>query len=225
MKIVFSFGGSILAPDKIDDELVNKVADFLKSLLADHMVAVVVGGGAPARRRIKPVRESGASEAECDYEGILASRENASALANALGDSAVKLIPESVKEAVDYFTSDRILVMGGTEPGHSTDAVAALLAEWLDGVFINASNVDAVYDKNPKDYSDAKPLVKINIDDLTELLSGEGVRAGEYALLDPMALKLMKRSKIKSYMVDGRDLDNIKACIDGKEFTGTEITY
>jgi uridylate kinase len=225
MKLVFSFGGSVLAPDDLDKDFINRLASFLTELLAEHAIGVVVGGGAPARRRIAALRESGGSEAECDYEGILATRENARALVNALVGKAFELIPESIKEAVEYYTDDRVLVMGGTEPGHSTDAVAVLLAEWIGAVFINASNVDAVYDKNPKKFKDAKPLKEIRIDDLIHLLGDGGVKAGEYPLFDPVALKIMKRSRIRTVILDGRDFDNINSFINGEKYRGTLVVY
>ncbi|MFH1402895.1 MAG: UMP kinase [Candidatus Altiarchaeota archaeon] len=224
MKLVFSFGGSVIAPDKVDAEYVQKLSSFLEKLLENHSIAVVVGGGQPARRRIAKVRDSGASEAECDYEGILATRENAGVLLKAMGDKAFG-IPETLKGAADSFSGDRVLVMGGTEPGHSTDAVAALLAEWVKAdMFLNASNVDAVYDKNPKQFKDAKPLKTITITELTRLLDNEGVNAGEYPLLDPVALKIIRRSSIRTIILDGRDLDNIGMCIEGSGFSGTTVT-
>ncbi len=221
---MFSIGGSILAPDEIDAAYVRKAAGFLSSLSEANEVAVVVGGGRPARRRISGAREKGASWAECDYIGIQATRDNARALADALGGRAVESIPPSLVEAVESFTGDKILVMGGTEPGHSTDAVAALLADWLKAeLFVNASNVDAVYDKNPKEHEDAKPLKKISVDGLMELLSGQGGKAGEYPLLDDIALKAIKRSGIRTVVLDGRDTENMRAAVEGKAFKGTVV--
>ncbi len=72
---------------------------------------LVVGGGAPARRRIKEAREKGASEAECDYTGILSTRDNAKALAKALSPNANQEIPESARDAIKNY-GKKILVMG-----------------------------------------------------------------------------------------------------------------
>ncbi|MCX6694884.1 MAG: UMP kinase [Candidatus Altiarchaeota archaeon] len=225
MKIVFSMGGSIIAPDNIDQSFVGRASDFLIKLSKSNTLAVVVGGGAPARRRIVEAREKGASEAECDYVGILATRENAKALIDALDRNSNQGIPESVRDAVKSFGSN-ILVMGGTEPGHSTDAVAALLAEWTKAdLLINASNVDAVYDKDPRKFKDAKPLKSVRIDDLIRLLEGQSVAAGQYPLLDPTSLKLIKRSSIRTIVLDGRNLPNMADAISGKKFSGTEVTF
>jgi len=224
MKIVFSIGGSILAPEKVDTAYVKKLSQLLTRLSLKHEVAVVVGGGRPARDAIRKVRKRGASWAVCDHIGILATRNNARALAKALGGKSNRKIPESISEAAGL-CGGRILVMGGTEPGHSTDAVAALLGDWIKAdLFINASNVDAVYDRNPKKHRNARPLRKISVGKIEKLLQSEGFNAGEYPLLDPTALKVIKRTKLKTIILDGRDLTNILAAAEGKPFNGTVIT-
>jgi uridylate kinase len=224
MKIVFSIGGSILAPAAVDQEYVMACATMLKELSTKHHLAVVVGGGKPAREKIAQARKEGASWAQCDHIGIMATRENARYLVSALGREANRTIPESIYEAASVF-GKRIIVMGGTEPGHSTDAVAALLADWVKAdLFINASNVDFVYDKNPKNNPDAKPLTEIRVDDLIKLLDAEGFNAGEYPLLDMTSLKVIKRASIKTMVLDGKDLDNMKAAAEGRPFKGTTVT-
>ena len=224
MKIVFSIGGSILAPGGVDQDYVEKVAYMMREISARHQIAVVVGGGKPARQRIAQARAKGASWAECDHVGIMATRENARYLIAALGREANRTVAESVHEAASIF-GKRVLVMGGTEPGHSTDAVAALIADWVKAdLFINASNVDAVYDKNPKTNPDAKPLTEIKVDELMRLLDGEGFNAGEYPLLDMTALKVIKRSQTRTIVLDGRDVDNMKAAAEGRPFRGTTVT-
>jgi len=209
----------------MDLAFLEEVSRFFAELSMGNQLAVVVGGGAPARRRIKEARERGASEAECDYEGILSTRDNARVLITALGGSANGKIPESVYEAVKLY-GKKILVMGGTEPGHSTDAVAALIAEWVKAdLLVNASNVDAVYDKDPRRFNDAKPLNSIRIDDLIELLEDQSVAAGQYPLMDPTSLKLIKRSKLKTIILDGRNLENIKSAVSGRSYNGTAVTF
>jgi len=225
VKIVFSLGGSVLAPDVVDEDFAREVSAFMLEMSKRNQIGIVVGGGAPARRRIREVREKGASEAECDYEGILATRDNAKALVKALGTKANRRIPESVHDAVELF-GNKILVMGGTEPSHSTDAVAALMAEWVKAdLLVNASNVDCVYDKDPRRFPQAKPLKSIRIDGLIKLLDGQSVAAGQYPLMDPTSLKLIKRSKIRTVILNGRNLCNMEDAIESRPFEGTAIEF
>ncbi|MFH0860977.1 MAG: UMP kinase [Candidatus Altiarchaeota archaeon] len=225
MKIVFSVGGSIVAPDNVDNAFVKQLASFLAGLSESNQVAVVVGGGAPARREIKKAKDKGLSEAECDYIGILATRENAKALAAALGENANRKIPETIADAAKLF-GKKILVMGGTEPGHSTDAVAALIADWAKAdLLINATNVDGIYDKDPKKNKDARLLKSVKIDSLLQMIVSESVGAGKYALMDLTSVKIVQRSKIRTAVLNGRDLGNVSALVSGKDFRGTTVLF
>jgi uridylate kinase len=223
MKIVFSIGGSILAPEAVDRDYAARAAAMLVSMSRENEVAAVVGGGRPARIAIAKARAAGATWAQCDHVGILATRQNAKALIKALGGKSNVEVPESVRDASKLF-GRKILVMGGTEPGHSTDAVAALIADWVGAdLFVNASNVDAVYDRDPREHPDAKPLKTVGIDRLIRLLDGEGYNAGEYPLLDHVALKIIKRAKIRTIVLDGRDTKNMEDAVSGRPFRGTTV--
>jgi len=218
-------GGSILAPDEVDEKFASSLAKFLTELAAKHEVAVIVGGGRPARRDIEKARARGASWAECDHIGILATRRNAKALIEKLGKNSNKNIPESIHDAAGVF-GNKILVMGGTEPGHSTDAVAALLAEWVKAdLFVNASNVDAVYDRNPREHKDAKPYKVIKISDLLQIVGAGSMEAGKYPLLDFTSARIIERSRIRTLILDGRDLKDMESAIAGRPFRGTTVVF
>jgi uridylate kinase len=222
MKIVFALGGSVVVPDKVDEKYVDDFAKFALDLSKNHKLAIVVGGGKTARRAIEKARKSGENEAACDYAGIDASRYNASLLSQNMGIEP--MIPETIKNAKQVFETEGIVLMGGTEPGHSTDAVAAILAEYIDAdLYIKLSNIDGVYDSDPKENPGAKRLEKIKIDDLTDIVNSLSQDAGNYRLFDFLAVKMLKRSGIKSLVLEGHDLKNIKSAIESKKFVGTEL--
>ena len=223
MKLVFSIGGSILAPDDVDTGYASDLARLFERLAEKNEVAAVIGGGAPARRDIAIARGEGATWSACDHIGILATRRNARAFGKYLKGLWNGAIPESLYEAQKLF-GDGIVLMGGTEPGHSTDAVACLLADWVGADrFINASNIDAVYDKDPKKNPDAMPISQVTASRLFTILKEAGSKAGEYPLLDHVAISTIKRAGFKAHMVDGRDLDNMAAAALGKSFKGTLV--
>ena len=224
MKIVFALGGSILVPNEIDLKFMRKFAEFVKELSEDHRIAIVVGGGKTARRRIGDARKKGANEVECDYIGIEATRENASVLAEILGDAANQKIPKDFLEAKNIWDSGKIVVMGGTEPGHSTDAVAAILAEYVDGdLILKATDVDGIYDKDPQKFKDAKMFGKLSLEKLQDMVRSLSQEAGKYELIDMVAIKILQRSKIKCIALDGRNLENMKKAVSGGKFVGTVI--
>ena len=122
MKIVVAIGGSILLKE-YDSKKFKKYSEILKKLTEKHKLFVVVGGGKPARDYINIVRDLGAGEAQCDDIGIEITRINAKLLLSSLGSAAYQKVPHNFQEALEFSTSGKIIVMGGTEPAHSTDAV------------------------------------------------------------------------------------------------------
>ena len=127
-KIVIRIGGSVVASPP-NPKLLEKYAELIKDLRRQgHQIAVVVGGGKPAREFINLARELGLSEREQDELAISVSRIFAQALAMKIGGYEWRHIPTTTKEAAEILNERGIVVMGGVKPGMTTDAVAALLA-------------------------------------------------------------------------------------------------
>jgi len=222
MKIVFALGGSVVVPDKVDEKYVAKFAEFALELAKKHTLAIVVGGGKTARRAIAEARKRGENEVQCDYAGIGASRYNASIISQAM--SIEPFIPETLLDAKKILETEGIILMGGTEPGHSTDAVAALLAELIDAdLILKVTDVDGIYDKDPQEHKGAKMFEKLPVDQLESMVRGLSQAAGKYELFDLLAVKILKRSHIKCIVLNGRDLKNMGDVIGGKKFKGTLI--
>ena len=91
-------------------------------MATEHQVMVVVGGGRTARDYIGVARDLEASEAICDDIGIEVTRLNARLLITALGEDAYPRVPHNFSQALEFSLSGKIVIMGGTEPAHSTDA-------------------------------------------------------------------------------------------------------
>jgi len=222
MKIVFALGGSIVVPNEIDGEYVDKFAKFALKLAKKHTLSIVVGGGKTARRAISESKKRGENNAEQDYAGIKASRYNASIVSQAMGIEPV--IPDTITEARKVLRTEGIVFMGGTEPGHSTDAGGAMLAEYTYAdLLIKVTDVDGIYDKDPQKFKDAKLLKELTIDELDKMVLGLSQEAGKYELFDMLAVKILKRSQVKCIALNGHDLKNIENAIEGKKFKGTTI--
>ena len=132
-------------------------------------------------------------------------------------------IPESVDEAVELSAIYKNVVMGGTEPGHTTDGVALLLAERMgENYVINVTSVGGIYDRDPKKHVDAKLIARMSYEEAMDILTSRRMDAGLNIPLDILALKIAERSKIKIYVV-GKDIDNIKRVISGGDFQGTVV--
>lgn len=163
---------------------------------------VVAGGGITARQYINVARSLGGDEASLDSIGIDAARLNAKLLVAGLGDLAYPTVPKDLDEAAEAVVGGKIVVLGGLHPGHSTNAVAALVAERVNAdLFVNASDVDGVYTADPKVYKDAKLLSEVTVAELSRILSGGDMQAGSYELMDLVALRIIARSRIRTLIV------------------------
>jgi uridylate kinase len=124
-----------------------------------------------------------------------------------------------MKNAVE---SGLIVVAGGLHPGQSTNGTAALIAEKVKASeFLNATDVDGIYDSDPNKNKKAKKFKRIDIKDLRNLLVHEDSMAGGYDLMDIVALKVIERSKIKTKIIKA-DIKIIEKALKGMP-TGTEI--
>jgi len=222
MRIVAAIGGSILIK-KYDYKKFQEYAEILKKLAENHELFVVVGGGKPARDYIQIVRDLDCGEAMCDDIGIEITRINAKLLLLALGNTAYQKVPHNFQEALEYSASGKIIVMGGTEPAHSTDAVSAILAEYVRGdLLINLTSVDGMYDKDPNKYSEAKLIEEITATEMLESIKGKDVKAGTYEFFDMTAIQMIKRSSIETVIANGDNPQNLIKAINGDKI-GTRV--
>ena len=222
MKIVVAIGGSILIKD-YDSSRFKEYSKLLKELAQEHEIFVVVGGGKPAREYISVVRDLGAGEAQCDDIGIEVTRINAKLLLSALGDAAYQRVPHNFQEALEFASSGKIIVMGGTEPTHSTDAVSAILAEYVNAdKLINLTSVDGMYTKDPNKHDDAELIHEITASDLLDFLNDKDMKAGTYECFDTTAVQMIKRSKLDTVIANGFEPENLIKVINGENI-GTKI--
>jgi uridylate kinase len=224
LKAVIKLGGFAFPPG-LEKPLVAEYVRLLRELVGEHRLVVVTGGGETARNYINSARSMGVSESLCDQLGILVSRLNARLLTDALGEYAFPEIPVNIDELKHYFASGKIVAMGGLTPGHSTNAVAAIAAETVGAeLFVNATDVDGVYTSDPGKDKHAKKLEKVSVTQLTQILSKTGIMAGAYDLMDPLALRIIERSKLSTVIVDGRKTSNVAQALRNENI-GTQIVH
>lgn len=221
-RVVISIGGSVLVPDE-NPEYIRELAKLLKDLTKEVEMIVVVGGGKPSRYYATMGRALGGTDYQLDDICITITRANAGLLAVALGNTAYNGIPTEVKDCVSHKTNDNIVVMGGTEPGHTTDAVSAMIAkEWKADRIVNASNVDAVYSDDPRKNPDAERFGKITIEKLKSVVYTDH-QAAKSCVFDPLGVKIAMESKIDLFMINGRNFKELKNAILGKDIEGTFV--
>ena len=219
-RIVIKLSGRIFGMDNV--KVIKDYASFLVKISKICQPIVVAGGGNIARHYISHARSSGADESTLDELGIEISRLNAKLLIYALKNKAYSHPPTTLQEVKHAVDDGLIVVTGGLHPGQSTNGTAALIAEKIKAEqFLNATDVDGVYDMDPNKYKRAKKFKQIELKNLKNMLVHEDSVAGGYDLMDIVALKIIERSKIKTRILKA-DTKIIEKAIKGAE-VGTKI--
>lgn len=219
-RIVIKLSGRVFAMDNV--KLLKDWAEFLVKISKVCQPIIVAGGGNIARHYINHARSSGADESTLDELGIEISRLNAKLLIYALKNKAYSHPPTTLQEVRHAVDDGLIVVTGGLHPGQSTNGTAALIAEKVKAEqFLNATDVDGVYDMDPNKFKKAKKFKRIELKNLKNMLVHEDSVAGGYDLMDIVALKIIERSKIKTRILKANP-KIIEKAIKGSNL-GTEI--
>ena len=175
-RVLLKLSGEALAGDKksgLNYDVITDICTSIKKVVdAGAQVAIVVGGGNFWRGR-----SSGAMDrTRADHIGMLATAMNALAVADVLESLGCEvrvqtaIAMQAVAEpyirnrAVRHMEKGRVVIFGcGTgNPFFSTDTAAALRASEIEAdIFLKATLVDGVYDKDPHKFDDAKKYEKL----------------------------------------------------------------
>ena len=228
--VVVALGGSLLRPEV--EERHNWLMEMVRVIGArvesGAKVALVVGGGAPAREGIELARPLIEDVSHLDRIGIAATRLNATIVREALSDGGVDVsekIPESIEGAVLELAESDVVVMGGTEPGQTTDAVAIRLAIQSGAEkCVIATNVSKVYSKDPRENPEAEAFDELTLKELQEIVGPPGhAEAGISQVVDPVGVGDALEHGLPLDVLDGRDTRVIKNSLEGAEFEGTMV--
>ena len=227
-RILLKLSGEVLAGEKgvgIDFDKVFEVCASVKECVDMGVeVAIVVGGGNFWRGR-----SSGKMDrTRADHMGMLATSINALALADALEQLGVTARVQTAIEmrqiaepyirnkAVRHLEKGRVVIFGcGTgNPFFSTDTAAALRAAEIGAdVIFKATNVDGVYDSDPKQNPEAKKY---------DTLSHIDVLKDGLHVMDSTAASLCMDNSIEILVFNLNDPHNIVKAITG-EHIGTIV--
>ena len=227
-RILLKVSGEALAGDKktgLNYDVITEICKSIKKVVdAGVQVAVVVGGGNFWRGR-----SSGAMDrTRADHIGMLATAMNALALADVLEslgcDTRVQTAinmsqvaePYIRNRAVRHLDKGRVVIFGcGTgNPFFSTDTAASLRAAEINAdIFLKATLVDGVYDKDPHKYPDAKKY---------STLTFSKVIGEELGVMDSTAAAMCRDNKMKMLVFDLSRPDNIYDAVMGED-VGTVV--
>jgi len=222
-KIVMSLGGSLIIPDEIDVSFLNSFVSTIKEYVSQGYSFLIITGGGRLCRKYNDSLEKIVSppHEDLDWMGIAVTRLNAEFVRICFGDLAyekVVLDPDAIPE-----TDKPIIVGGGWRPGNSSDLAAVHSAKSINATkIINLSNIDFVCDKDPKKFPDAKPIYKMSWSDFRTLFGNEW-NPGANVPFDQTAAREAESLGYEVAILNGKNIDNLKKYLDGKDFVGTVI--
>lgn len=207
-------------------ELRSIAAEIKEAIKTKCQLAIVIGGGNIWRG----VRDGGGiiDRVNSDNMGMMATIINALALQSALEDIKIptrvltsinvyELAEPFIKrKAIRHLEKGRVVIFaGGTgNPFFTTDTAAALRASEIKAdLVLKATQVDGVYDSDPKKNPKAKLISKITYD--------EAIKKG-LQFMDTAALALCLENKFPLCVFNLHKKGNIKLAVSGKKI-GTTI--
>lgn len=232
IRVLLKLSGELFSDNKkngISFNAVEKVARCLIDLKKKYPIdlAIVIGAGNIFRGRM--VKERDFDRAQADYMGMLATIINCLALQGEIerlgGEtrlmSAINVTsvcePFIRRRALRHLEKGRIVILaGGTgNPFFTTDSAAALKAIELNcDVVIKGSNVDGVYDCDPKKNKGATKF---------ETLTYQYALEQGLMVMDATAFALCQHERIPIIVFDADNLENLEKIVTGEKI-GTLIT-
>lgn len=221
--IIISVGGSLIVPEEIDTIWIKGFKELVDKYLAKgYRFVIITGGGKTARKYQNAAKEvAGLSGDDLDWIGIHSTRLNAHLMRTIFKENANPRIIKDPTEKINF--KDKIIIAAGWKPGCSTDYDAVLLAKQF-GIkkLANLTNIDYVYDKDPRKFKDAKKIENISWKDFRKIV-GDKWDPGLNAPFDPIAAKESEKIGLDVAIMNGKNLENLEKYLNDKKFIGTII--
>jgi uridylate kinase len=229
-RILLKLSGEALAGDKgfgIDVDVVAQAAQDIKEVASlGAQLGIVIGGGNIFRGVAASAR--GMDRIQADYLGMLATLFNAVAIKEALKRQKVEArvlsalpvqglteayVPQAAKAMIEKGMV-LLLAAGTGNPFFTTDTAAALRASELGvEVILKATQVDGVYDLDPKSHPEARIYKKISYDQFLQ---------DHLRVMDATAVSLARENNIPIIVFNGWVKGNLKKIVQGSQI-GTLI--
>ena len=88
---------------------------------------------------------------------------------------------------------------------------------------LNLTAVNGAYTSDPEKDNKAERIDRMTSEELVDLVSSTERKAGSHSVMDPLASRIIARSGIPTFILNGRDLESLRSCLSEKPFDGTVI--
>jgi uridylate kinase len=207
MKIVLKIGGSMVFDEngpKIS--YLKKLIPVIKQIKSKNQLIVSIGGGKYARKYARDLKNLLTNkEIEWIYVDLLKANVR---LLSFLLDMKPIFELKNVKNKTSG-------IIGGIVPKRSTDTNAAICAQKIKAdLFVKLTDVPGIYTKDPDKFRDVKFMRTLTFHDLHKIKTKTG--PGSYGILDPSAIDIITRNRIKTVVMSGKNPKKLLKAIRGK---------
>lgn len=215
----------MIVPDQIDVNFLSRFrALILRKVKEGFSFYIVTGGGKLARRYQDAAKEARGdlSSEDADWIGIHSTRLNAHLMRTIFSEySRDRIVKDPTKS---LRANDPVIIGSGWKPGWSTDYCSVLAAKKIGAKkMVNLSNIDYVYEKDPRTNPEAKKFEQISWSDFRALIPKEW-DPGLSSPFDPIAAKEAESLKLEVAIMNGAKLEEFEKYLDGETFAGTTIS-
>ena len=225
--VVISLGGSLIIPDKVNTNFLDRFKRTLLRNKEKYKFVVVCGGGSTARNYINGLpymKDAKKKEVFQDLLGITSTRLNARFMTYFFGEDANDGIPHDMEQVKNLLMKHDIVFCGALRyaKDETSDSTASKLARFFNTDFINLTNVKGLYDKDPNKNKNARFIHEMSHKEFYEITKKIKFVPGQHFVLDQNAAKTIKKYNITAYIL-GPDLKNLENLLNGRHFIGTII--
>ncbi len=223
--IVVSVGGSLIVPEQIDTAFLNSFRELILKKVEEGLSFYIITGGGRTARNYQEAAFAVRGDLprdDLDWLGIHSTRMNAHLVRTLFREEAQAKIVKNPTRRIN--PRGNIVVGAGWKPGWSTDYCAVLAAKKIGAKkMVNLSNIDYVYDKDPRKFEDAQKIEKIGWNDFRNLIPKDW-DPGLSSPFDPVAAREAQSVGLEVAVINGNKLEEFDNYLSGTEFKGTVIS-
>ncbi len=215
-RIVLKIGGSVMYDENlnINFNLLNKVKNWYYRNKSEYSkIVMVVGGGNLSRELQKKVSGNIDNESNLHNIAMTVTQTSAALLQAFINDPNI-YIPKKIGDAYEFLWEEgtQTLVSGGLRVGWSTDMDASVFADILSvNRVLKISDIDYLYDKDPKINPDSKIIKDISWNQYFKLFSiseEDNHTANMNIPIDKECSKFSAKKNISFFICGGINLKN-----------------
>ena len=209
---VLKIGGSVMYDNSlnINEALLGKVKNWYLGERKNYKnVAMVVGGGSLSRNMQEKIAGSVGGEESLHNIAMSVTQTNAAVLQGYLDDMDI-FLPKKLGDAYEFLMeeSQKTLLSGGLKIGWSTDMDAAIYADILDvKTIFKISNVEFLYEADPKTEVNARPILDISWEEyfkLFNIVDGDNHVANKSIPIDVNCAQFCAKKGISFFLCGGK---------------------